>query len=369
MPLADPRVLVVEDDHSWQQILAEILTDAGLVVEVAGNLEEALRLLRSAAHVLAIVDLSLGSDHHNQDGLQVLESLRRFDPQCKAILLTGYATVELAVSAITEHSAFTCLRKETFNRAEFRQLVQRVLASGFVRETGFSPDAAGQDAIRGLPKSTEGQGAQGGEKASPGIVLVVDDDASWRSILAELLVDVGARVRLCSGFGEALGCLRRERYVLAVVDLSLSGPIDPQRVGWEDSSGGQSLEGFRLLASARAGGVPTIVVSGVLSPEEIEQAYIDTGIFAFIQKQAFNRRAFIQTVQEALEARENNRELDILTGREREVLDLLARGLTNKEIAETLVISTNTVKRHLKAIFDKLEVHTRSAAAARAIGR
>ena len=48
-----------------------------------------------------------------------------------------------------------------------------------------------------------------------------------------------------------------------------------------------------------------------------------------------------------------------LTDREREVLDLLATGLTNKEIAEKLVITTNTVKRHLKAVFEKSGVHSR----------
>jgi len=46
----------------------------------------------------------------------------------------------------------------------------------------------------------------------------------------------------------------------------------------------------------------------------------------------------------------------------------LAQGKTNKDIADALVISTNTVKRHLKAIFDKLGVHTRAAATAKAIG-
>ena len=60
-------------------------------------------------------------------------------------------------------------------------------------------------------------------------------------------------------------------------------------------------------------------------------------------------------------------ELQLLTDREREVLALLAGGMTNKEIAETLVITTNTVKRHLKAVFEKLDIHTRSAAAAKAI--
>ena len=50
------------------------------------------------------------------------------------------------------------------------------------------------------------------------------------------------------------------------------------------------------------------------------------------------------------------------------VLALLAQGITNKEIATALVITTNTVKRHLKSIFAKLDVHTRSAATAKAIG-
>ena len=64
--------------------------------------------------------------------------------------------------------------------------------------------------------------------------------------------------------------------------------------------------------------------------------------------------------------RQSLSELNALTDREREVLDLLAQGLTNKEIAEKLIITTNTVKRHLKAIFEKLDVHTRSAATAKA---
>ena len=59
--------------------------------------------------------------------------------------------------------------------------------------------------------------------------------------------------------------------------------------------------------------------------------------------------------------------LAVLTVREREVLALLAEGMTNKQIASVLVITPNTVKRHLKAIFEKLCVRTRSAAAAKAI--
>jgi DNA-binding CsgD family transcriptional regulator len=57
-----------------------------------------------------------------------------------------------------------------------------------------------------------------------------------------------------------------------------------------------------------------------------------------------------------------------LTAREAEILHLLHEGLTNQEIADRLVISTGTVRTHLEHIFDKLDVHTRTAAVARAFG-
>jgi DNA-binding NarL/FixJ family response regulator len=137
---------------------------------------------------------------------------------------------------------------------------------------------------------------------------------------------------------------------------------------WGSSLPDQDLEGYRLLASTQAAGTPTIVVSGVATPADIVRAYSEHSVFAFIEKQTFDRRAFLLTVEEACVAGGINDDLECLTRREREALALLAQGLTNKEIAETLVITTNTVKRHLKAIFEKMEVHTRSAAVAKAVG-
>jgi DNA-binding CsgD family transcriptional regulator len=57
-----------------------------------------------------------------------------------------------------------------------------------------------------------------------------------------------------------------------------------------------------------------------------------------------------------------------LTPREVEVLELVAEGLRNSEIADHLYISTRTVERHLRNIYDKLDVRTRTGAVARGLG-
>jgi DNA-binding CsgD family transcriptional regulator len=57
---------------------------------------------------------------------------------------------------------------------------------------------------------------------------------------------------------------------------------------------------------------------------------------------------------------------DAITARERDVLSMIGQGHSNKRIARTLEISPETVKSHVKHIFSKLDVGTRSAAVSRA---
>src|SRR5262249_54045999 len=63
----------------------------------------------------------------------------------------------------------------------------------------------------------------------------------------------------------------------------------------------------------------------------------------------------------------SNGKLDALTKRESEVLDLLAEGLRQEEIADRLVISPKTVATHIQRILNKLEVRSRAQAVALAL--
>jgi DNA-binding NarL/FixJ family response regulator len=62
-------------------------------------------------------------------------------------------------------------------------------------------------------------------------------------------------------------------------------------------------------------------------------------------------------------------QLEQLTTREREVLDLLAKGMLYKEIADQLTVSHNTVHTLVRRIYEKLQVHTRREAIDRLQGR
>ena len=57
-----------------------------------------------------------------------------------------------------------------------------------------------------------------------------------------------------------------------------------------------------------------------------------------------------------------------MTRREREVIDLIGEGLSNKEIAQRLNVASHTVKSHVRNVMEKLALHTRLQIAAYSTG-
>jgi DNA-binding NarL/FixJ family response regulator len=92
-------------------------------------------------------------------------------------------------------------------------------------------------------------------------------------------------------------------------------------------------------------------------------------LFRAIEKVAQGESVLAPTVASRLMQRMRSPAEDALSSREIEVLQLVARGKSNREIGKALHISTATVKTHLVRIFDKLDVTDRTAAVTVALER
>ncbi|MEZ4732799.1 MAG: response regulator transcription factor [Caldilineaceae bacterium] len=131
-----------------------------------------------------------------------------------------------------------------------------------------------------------------------------------------------------------------------------------------------------------------VLVLGLSDSEAVIMRYIEAGASGYTLLQdpldelrlriraTFNQEAFVAPeVAAALMDRIANlseiledvgvvpEQYDELTDREREILNLIAMGLTNQAIADQLVIEVGTVKNHIHSIFDKLNVSSRKDAA------
>lgn len=95
-------------------------------------------------------------------------------------------------------------------------------------------------------------------------------------------------------------------------------------------------------------------------PQEKDLPYLETLL------QAFHPQPRVQAHQEKEPSLSLQPLLDPLSTREQDVLHLLARGASNQDIADALVIAPGTVKHHITHILSKLEATNRTQAVARA---
>lgn len=200
-------------------------------------------------------------------------------------------------------------------------------------------------------------------------VAFVEDDAALRATHARL-VDHTPGMRCVGEYGtvdDASSGLRREPADVVVLDLGLPG-ADGEELLERRAPRADSARVLVLTIhddSERVFGALLAGASGYLakpaSPQELVKAIRDLHAGGSPMSPGVARRVTEWLHEEG----RKQRELDSLTVREREVLGLVAEGLTNPEIADRLAIGARTVETHVRHIYEKLHVHTRAAAAAR----
>jgi two-component system nitrate/nitrite response regulator NarL len=189
------------------------------------------------------------------------------------------------------------------------------------------------------------------------LVLVVDRNAAARSQVASLLERIGYETRQAKNGREALEAASQLQPALVLLEVNLT------EVG--------GYEVCRQLRDRFGDNIAIMFLSGDRTEPYDRAAGLLLGADDYIVK-PFDEGELLARVRIALRHSSARPSLggngepaaENLTNREREVLTLLARGLTQAQIAAELVISPKTVAGHIQRILTKLGVHSRAQAVA-----
>jgi DNA-binding NtrC family response regulator len=91
------RLLFVDDERAIRETLSVILRRYGFTVTLAATVAEALEEMQKQEFDLLLCDLNIQKE---QDGYEVIRAMRKQNPGCVTIVLTGYPDVETAVEGI-----------------------------------------------------------------------------------------------------------------------------------------------------------------------------------------------------------------------------------------------------------------------------
>ncbi len=190
--------------------------------------------------------------------------------------------------------------------------------------------------------------------ASEQTVFIVEDDAAVRDSLGLLL---GLKNYRTQSFACAEDFLRVYQPAWAgclLLDIRMPGMSGLEL----QSALGREHPALPIIVITAHGDVATVrtaLKSGAVDflEKPVDPDALLTAVRTALDTDAAQRRA-------ALEARRAERQLSVLTTRERQVMELVAKGCHNREIASTLGISPRTVEVHKARVMDKLQV--RSAA-------
>ena len=199
-------------------------------------------------------------------------------------------------------------------------------------------------------------------------VLVADDQALVRTGLRKILESEPGMevVGEASDGAEAIECARRLRPDVVLMDIRMPGMdgLEATRRLVEETHGQARvliLTTFRVneyVYEALRAGASGFMLKDAPPEELIAAIGVVAGGDALLAP-AVTRAVIEEFSRRPSTRRELGQTLDRLTGREREVLELLARGLSNSEICKTLVVSEATTKTHVAHILQKLGLRDR----------
>ncbi|MEM7546637.1 MAG: sigma-54 dependent transcriptional regulator [Pseudomonadota bacterium] len=122
-------ILIVDDEADIRNVISDILNDEGYETRTAMDADGALGAVGDAPPDLIILDIWLQGSR--MDGIEVLKSVKRDNPDIPVVIISGHGNIEIAVAAIKQ-GAYDFIEKP-FNIDQLMVVVQRALEAGRLR--------------------------------------------------------------------------------------------------------------------------------------------------------------------------------------------------------------------------------------------
>lgn len=191
-------------------------------------------------------------------------------------------------------------------------------------------------------------------------ILIVDDNPKY---LADALPMYGYEVTVAKDGLEALKILDKNNKAF---DLILLDVMMPNMDGWDTLKAIRNNKNFKYIPVIMITAVSEDqkVVSGLRigADDYIVKPFILPNLLARIEAVLRRCKWQSETSQKTGITLNKDVNIDLLTPKEKEVLELLAKGASNQQIADKLCVRDVTVKTHLNSIFKKLKVANRTQA-------
>ena len=95
-----PRILVVDDDETIRTTMKVILQDEGYIVDLAASGKEAIQKTQEQTYNVALLDIRLP----DMEGVELLKLLKDGIPRTRKIMVTGYPSMQNAISALNKNA-------------------------------------------------------------------------------------------------------------------------------------------------------------------------------------------------------------------------------------------------------------------------
>jgi len=206
------------------------------------------------------------------------------------------------------------------------------------------------------------------ERVSKPRVFIVDDHGLFRSGVRSELGDDVEVIGEADDVGPAIAAIAKCLPDVVLLDVHLPGgggqavvtamKADHPQVRFLALSASDAPEDVIAVVRAGARGYVTKTISGAELVDAVRRVAAGDAVFS-PRLAGFVLDAFAALPEPSPGRPSFDPELDQLTTREREVLRLIARGYTYKEIARELFISVKTVESHVSSVLRKLQLSTR----------